>query len=78
MKATFFERLGAYFIDAIIVSLIFSLICFGVGENTASEELLLEELDTKLTSGEITSAAYLEEYSNILYEVQKHNVIIEN
>ena len=44
MKATFFERVGAYLLDTVIISLIFSVICFGIGDNSKTEELLLEEI----------------------------------
>ena len=74
MKATFFERLGSYFLDTIIVSLIFSIICLGVGPNISSQEALMEELDNQLMSSEITPEEYIAEYSKLLYDVQKDNV----
>ena len=37
-----------YLLDTIIVSLIFSVICFGIGDNTKTEELLLEEILSEL------------------------------
>jgi uncharacterized RDD family membrane protein YckC len=75
MKATFFERLGAYFLDAIIVSLIFSLICLGFGNYTSNTEKLMSELDEKLLQNEITNEEYLEEYQDLLYDYQKENVL---
>ena len=75
MKATFFERLGAYVLDMIIVSLIFSLISLGFGNYTSSTEKLMEELDNKLVDGEITNKEYLNEYTNLLYDYQKENVL---
>lgn len=74
MKATFFERLGAYVLDTIIVSLIFSLITLGFGSYTSSTEKLMEELDNKLINAEITNQEYLEEYQELLYDYQKENV----
>ena len=59
MKVTFFERLGAYFIDTIIVSVILSLICLGFGNNTSNTEKLMSELDTKLVENIITPEEYL-------------------
>ena len=75
MKATFFERVGAYLLDTIIISLIFSVICFGIGDNTKTEELLLEELDNKLLQSEITTNEYLDEYMDIMYDYQKETIL---
>ena len=75
MKATFFERLGAYLIDMLVVSLIFSIICLGLGNNTSTAEKLMQELDNKLVNSEITMEEYYEEYSKLLYDYQKENVL---
>lgn len=75
MKATFFERLGSYFIDTIIVSLIFSIICLGFGNYTSDSEKQMQELDDKLLSEEITPEEYLEEYTEVLYDYQKENIL---
>ncbi len=75
MKATFFERLGAYFIDTLIVSVIFSIICLGVDTSTTNTEKLMEELDNKLLSGEITNKEYMEEYKDLTYDYQKDNIL---
>lgn len=75
MKATFFERLGAYLLDTLIVSFIFSIICLGFGNYTSSTELLIEELDNKLLEETITPEEYLEEYKDLLYDYQKENTL---
>lgn len=75
MKATFFNRLGAYLIDTIIISLIFSLICLGFGNNESSSEKLMAELDNQLVEGTITPEVYLDEYSEVLYDYQKENIL---
>lgn len=75
MKATFFERLGSYFIDTIIVSFIFSIICLGFGNYTSNSEKLMQELDNQLLAEEITPEEYLEEYKDVLYDYQKENVL---
>ena len=75
MKATFFERLGAYFIDTIIVSFIFSIICLGLGNYTSDSEKQMEKLDEQLLSEEITPEEYLEEYKVVIYDYQKENVL---
>ena len=75
MKATFFERLGAYLLDTLIVSFIFSIICLGFGTQTSSTELLIEELDTKLLEKSITPEEYIDEYQELLYDYQKENIL---
>ena len=75
MKATFFERLGAYFIDMLVVSFIFSLICLGLGNNTSNTEKEMRELDDKLIKEEITTDEYYDKYSKLLYDYQKENVL---
>jgi len=75
MKATFFERLGSYFIDTIIVSFIFSLICLGFGNYTTDTEKRMAELDEQLMEKTITTEEYLEEYKDLFYDYQKENVL---
>lgn len=75
MKATFLERIGSYLIDAIIVSLIFSLISLGFGNYTSNTEKLMLELDDKLLEEIITPEEYLEEYQDLLYDYHKENVL---
>lgn len=75
MKASFFERLGAYFLDALIVSVLFSLICLGVSSNQSITEKQMEALDNQLLEKEITPEEYLEEYTGLLYEYQKESVL---
>ena len=75
MKATFFERLGSYIIDSIIISFLFSLICLGVDTTTSKTEKLMGELDEKLIASEITAEEYLQEYKNLIYDYQKENVL---
>lgn len=75
MKVTFFERLGAYLIDIIIVSIILSFISLGFGNYTSNTEKLMSELDAKLMESTITPEEYLEEYQTLLYDYQKENVL---
>lgn len=75
MKATFFERLGSYLIDTIIVSLIFSLITLGFGNYTSNTEKLMLELDDKLLEKSITPEEYLKEYQDLIYDYQKENIL---
>lgn len=75
MKATFFERIGSYLIDTIIVSFIFAIISLGFGNYTSETEKLMQELDEQLLNKKITTEKYAEEYSNALYDYQKENVL---
>lgn len=76
MKVTFFDRITAYFIDLIILSLITTLISFsGIISNTNKYEERLTELTESYTSSEITDEEFIDEYSTILYENQKDNIL---
>lgn len=74
MKATFIQRLLAYLLDFIIISLIFSLITVGLKtDNSISKKY--DDLYEKLMKEEITSKEYLNDYTNLIYDNQKANVI---
>ena len=75
MKATFFERLGAYFLDMLAITVIFSIICLGLGNNTSDTEKEMQALDDKLMKEEISMEEYYKEYSNLLYDYQKENIL---
>jgi len=76
MNATFFQRLGAYILDSIIISLIFALVCQGLPTNETEAAKRFAELDKQLQAGEITEAEYLEAYtdSELLYDYQKGSI----
>lgn len=75
MNATFFERIGAYLIDMLLIGFLASLICMAL-PNT-SEELTkeIEELSEKITKNEITEEEYFKEYAQLIYKEQKSNVL---
>jgi len=75
MKVTFFERLGAYLIDSLVVSFIFSIICLGFGNYTSDTEKMMKELDEKFVKEEITIEEYTDEYSKAIYDYQKETVL---
>ena len=75
MKATFFERIGSYLIDTIIVSFIFSIICLGFGTHTSETEKKMQEIEEQFLNKEITAEKYAEEYSAALYDYQKENIL---
>lgn len=77
MKASFFKRVAAYFIDAMIVSMIVSIISTGFTsekyENSVKE---YESLTEKYVAQEITSEEYLQEYGELIYDMQKSSVVV--
>lgn len=74
MKANFIQRVLAYLLDAIIISFIFSIITIGFKPNTDIEEKYNEVYDNYI-NGEITAEQYLEEYTDVLYDMQKANAL---
>ena len=76
MKITFFDRITAYFIDLIILSLLTTLISFsGVASNSKEYEDRLTDLTESYTNSEITNEEFFDEYSTIFYENQKDNIL---
>ena len=74
MKATFIQRALAYLLDIFILSFIFSIITIGFKPNTDIEEKYNEVYDNYI-NGEITAEQYLEEYTDVLYDMQKANAL---
>lgn len=73
-KATFTERLLAFFLDSIIVLLISSLIASNFSNKKL--EKLQTELENTMTNymqGELTMEEYLEETQNLTYEIEKNS-----
>ena len=76
MKSTFFDRITAYFIDLVILSLITTIITFSGLTTTNNEyEDKLIDLTEKYTNKEVTDMEFIDEYSTILYENQKDNML---
>ncbi|MBQ9853818.1 MAG: RDD family protein [Bacilli bacterium] len=67
---TFFERLGAYFIDILILSLLLGIVGYGLPDNTEEVNDKVEVLEEKLINNEISPEDYLKEYYVLLYDVQ--------
>ena len=71
-KATFFKRFMAQLIDMFIIGLIIGIITMGF--STSRIEKLDEELIDLMnsyTSGEITSDKYIDDYIDIMYDINK-------
>ena len=75
MKASFFGRVGAYFIDIIIITIISSFIGFGLPEKNNKYEEKINEIYTEMTAGDITKEEFLQEYEGLLYDSQKSNML---
>lgn len=75
MKASFFKRLGAFFIDYFIVILIASIITMGFS-NTSSEEISkkMNNLVSDYQSEKISIDEYTEETYKLNYDLQKSNL----
>lgn len=67
---TFFQRLGAYFIDILILSLLLGIVGYGLPDNTEEVNDKVEVLEEKLINNEISPEDYLKEYYVLLYDVQ--------
>ena len=68
MKPGFFERLLAYFIDLIIVSLIVSLVSYSLPNKSNDINEKMSTITSEFRSGEIDSDTYLAEYNDLIYE----------
>ncbi len=74
MQASFFERIGGYFIDIIIISVIISIITYAVPAQESTVTNDIEKLVENIQNGELSRDAYMEEYQKILYTAQKENM----
>lgn len=70
---TFFERLGAYFVDMFILSLLLLIVGYGLPNNTEEVNDSIDVLEEKLVNNEISPEEYLNEYYVLLYEVQDNS-----
>ena len=75
MKASFLERIGAYIIDTLIVSVIASLICYSLPSTENNVDDVISSLNQKYVAGEITSEEFYSEYNDLLYQNQKDTII---
>ena len=74
MKANFIQRALAYLLDIFIISFIFSIITIGFKPNSDIEKKYNEVYDNYI-KGEITAEQYLDEYTDVLYDMQKANAL---
>ena len=77
MKASFFKRLAAYFIDIMFVSLVVSVISFGFSSTKYEEaNSKYNDLIEKYTLQEITTEEYTKSLGPIMYDMQKSSVVV--
>lgn len=68
---TFFERLGAYLIDIIIVGFLLLIIGYGLPSgNTDEINKQITKLEEKYANNEITTDVYFKESYDLIYELQ--------
>ena len=71
MKAKFFDRLTAYIIDVIIISLITSIIFTSIPTNNKELEKQLSSLQDEVLSNNITYEEFVDEYQDLYYKSKK-------
>ena len=68
---TFFERLGAYLIDIIIVGFLLLIIGYGLPSgNTDEINKQITKLEERYANNEITTDVYFKESYDLIYELQ--------
>lgn len=71
MKAKIFDRLTAYIIDVIIISLITSIIFTSIPTNNKELEKQLSSLQDEVLSNNITYEEFVDEYQDLYYKNKK-------
>ena len=75
MKVPFYKRLGAYFIDILIIGVIMSIVGYALPNNKDAEiEKEVSVLLDQYKAGEVESSEFVEKYISLAYESQKNNV----
>jgi len=76
MKASFFKRIAAYFIDVMFITIIVSIVSSGIS-TSKQEEILKQqnEIMNNYMAQEITIEQYINEIGKVSYDLQKANVI---
>lgn len=75
LKASFLKRVCAFFVDSLILSVIIGVITMGFSNNTSEISSKLLELSNNYSSGEVTDEEFINEYSELNYELQKSGII---
>lgn len=75
MKASFFQRFGAYILDTLLIGIIASIICYNLPSTDSAIENTINSLSERYMAEEITMNEFYSEYNNLLYENQKDTMI---
>ena len=76
MEITFFDRLSAYFVDMVIIYIITLIIAScGLTSTTDSYNAKIKELTESYTNNLVTEEEFIDNYTSIIFENQKSNVI---
>lgn len=71
--ASFFDRIGAYFLDVLLIFAISSVISVFIPNKGSDINKEITALTEKYTKGEIESEVFIDKYGNLMYEYQKEN-----
>lgn len=74
MKASFIKRLGAFIIDTMILSVIFSLVTIGFNSNTSDINKELTDILEQYENSEITIEEYSDKVIDLNYKLQKSSL----
>lgn len=76
MKASFIKRLGAFILDTMILSVIFSLVTMGFTNDNNNINKELTSILEQYENSEITIEEYSDKVTNLNYELQKSSLIV--
>ncbi len=73
--ASFFDRLGCYILDVLLIFAISSVISVFVPSKGSDISKEITALTEKYTNGEVGAEVFLEEYGDLMYQYQKVNYL---
>ena len=73
--ASFFDRLGCYLLDVLLIFAISSVISVFIPNKGNDINKEITALTEKYTNGEVESEAFINEYQDLMYKYQKENYL---
>lgn len=73
--ASFFDRLGCYLLDVLLIFAISSVISVFIPSKGSDINKEITALTEKYTNGEVGSEAFINEYQDLMYNYQKDNYL---
>lgn len=73
--ASFFDRLGCYLLDVLLIFAISSVISVFIPSKGSDINKEITALTEKYTNGEVESEAFINEYQDLMYKYQKDNYL---